>query len=281
MPKYLFLDNWTFSNYTTAEYAQRLANFIKSNGYTIIFNGISMTELYNSGWENGGVEERGARVARFLGDLHCVIVRPEEVWKSEIANFPTKLSSLPIELDLDALPTSHRKDAILHVLRGERNLLYNGIDITRWSTEYNEIKNNWLSSVNKIIEEGVRQGTIVKTPTGRYKAVDRVKREEFLLSLDWRLANAIPSRFYESSSVMHSIRCSTLCIWYHYVDPPTSTSAKKPNDIGDIAQLSLAPYCAVCTTDTKMAPTIKRALKELSSSCQIVTDRELKVMLGF
>jgi hypothetical protein len=280
MPKYLFLDNWTLSDYTSAEYAQRLANFIKSNGYTIIFNGISMTELYNPGWENGGVEERGARVARFLGDQRCVIVRPEEVWKSEAAIFPRKLDSMPIRLNLDTLPTSQRAAAILHVLRRDQTLLDADIDIVQWRNQYNTLKSRWLADIQEIIEKGVRQGTIVKTPAGSYKAVDRVKREEFLLSLDWRHANAIPSRFYEASSVMHSIRCSTLCIWYHYIDPPSRTSAKKPSDIGDIAQLSLAPYCAVCTADTKMAPTIKQALQELSSSCQIVTDRELKVMLG-
>jgi hypothetical protein len=70
MPKYLFLDTWTLSDYTSVEYVQRLANFIKSNGYTIIFNGIAMTELYNPGWANGGIEERGARAVRFLNDQH-------------------------------------------------------------------------------------------------------------------------------------------------------------------------------------------------------------------
>src|SRR5437016_1804648 len=112
MPKYLFLDNWTLSNYTTVEYAQRLANFIKSNGYTIILNGIAMTELYNPGWANRGVEERGLRAVRFLSDQHCVIVRPEVVWNSEIESFPATLMTLPIALDLDALPRPHRQDAL-------------------------------------------------------------------------------------------------------------------------------------------------------------------------
>jgi hypothetical protein len=277
MPKYIFLDTWTFSDYTTAEYVRRLANFIKSNEYTIIFDGLLMVELYNPGWENRGTEERGARVARFLSNQRCVIVRPEEVWKSEIVNFPRRLSSLPIKLDLDTLPASERENAILGVLRGDKTLLDNDIDIVRWKIEYESMKNQWLADAEKIIEEGVRQGTIIKATRNRYKEISAVKKEEFLLSLDWRHADTIPSDFFYAGSVMRSIRCSSLCFWDHYIDYPLGeTPQKRGGDIGDIFQLSLAPYCDIVMADTKMARTIKRALEKLSCPCQVFTRYELE-----
>lgn len=281
MAKYIFLDTWALSNYTKAEHVLRLESFIKSHGYTILFNGVSITELYNPGWEEGEPEERGARVARFLGQQNCVVVRPEEVWKAEIANFPRGLSFLPIQFDLVTLPASQRESAILSVLRGDKTLRDNAIDIVRWKTEYEGFKSQWLASVEQIIEEGVRQQTLIKSPGGRYRAVSREKREEFLLSLDWRFADSIPPDFVHAASVMRSIRCSTLYFWYQYIDyPPGATPKKSLSDIGDIFQLSLAPYCEVVTADTKIAPILKRTLKELSCSCQVYTHHELETQLG-
>ncbi len=278
MSKYIFLDTWTLSNYTKAEYALRLENFIKSNGYTILFNGVSMTELYNPGWEKGGEEERCARVARFLGDQHCIIVRPEEVWQAEAAIFPHQLDSLPIKLNIDTLPTSHRMAAILRVLRRDQTLLHEGIDIAQWRSQYDVLKSQWLAAVQEIIENGVQNSRIMKTATGRYEAVSREKREEFLRSLDWRLTNKSTYYSWQDTSVMRSIRFSTLCLWYHYISPlPGKLQQKSSSDIGDIFQLSLAPYCDTFTVDTKIALATQQALKELSCSCQILTYHELVV----
>ncbi|MFL5589258.1 MAG: hypothetical protein ACJ8DI_16645 [Ktedonobacteraceae bacterium] len=281
MSKYIFLDTWTLDKYTKARYAQHLANFIKSNGYTIVFNGLSMAELYNSEWEKGGTEERGARVARFLGDQHCIIVRPEEVWQAEAAIFPRHLDSLPIKLNIDTLPNSQRIAAMLSIFRRDQTLLDEGMDIAQWRSQYDALKSQWLADVEKIIEEGVRQETIIKATQNRYKAASSEKREAFLRSLDWRLTNKSTYYSWQDTSVMRSIRFSSLCLWYHYIDYPAGETPKKsPSDIGDIFQLSLAPYCDVITTDTKIAPTLKRVLHELSYACQILTYHELEMELG-
>jgi hypothetical protein len=281
MPKYIFLDTWVLSNYTTAAYGQRLAHFIKSNGYTIVFNGLSMAESHNEGWEGGGIEERSARVASFLGNQHCVVIEPEEVWKSEGSRFPNQLDTVPVQLDLNTIHSpDERVSEILAVLRRRQDLLNEGIDVGQWKAKLKPLKNQWLEDVQRIIENGINQGYLIKTANDRYKTDNKEKREEFLRSLDWRLANQSTYYSWQDTSIMRGIRLSNLCLWYRYISPPRGQLPKKTgSDIGDIFQLSLLPYCNAFTVDTKMAPTVKLALEELPCSCQILTHNELKAEL--
>ncbi|HEY4035664.1 MAG TPA: hypothetical protein VGL94_17035 [Ktedonobacteraceae bacterium] len=281
MPKYIFLDTWVLSDYTKAEYVQKLENFIKSNDYTIVFSGLSMAESYNPGWQGGGIEEQGARVASFLGNQHCVIVRPEKVQKFEGHQFPGQVDTLPIEMDLDTIDSpDERVSEILKVLRRDPALLDEGIDIEQWCREYEAFKKQWLTDVQKIIENSVKQGYLIKTRGDRYKTNSEEKREEFLRSLDWRLANQSTYYSWQDTSIMRGIRFTNLCLWHHYISPPPNQIPKKSgSDIGDLFQLSLLPYCNAFTVDTKMAPTVKLALEEFPCSCQILTHNELKAEL--
>jgi hypothetical protein len=284
MSKYIFLDSWVLSDYTKAAHAQQLAHFIQSNGYTIVFNGLSMTEVYNPGWKGAEHEERGANIAQFLGGQHCVVIEPEEVWNKEAVVFPHQLSDPPINLNLDEIPVEKRVGAILQVLRRYSDLITQSVDVGQWSDAYKILKSRWLNATQQIIENGIRQGLLIEANGGSYKAVCQEKREEFLRSLDWRFTTSLVASEHgagENTAIMRGSRFSNLCFWYQYVSPlPDNKPKLNQSDIGDIFQLSLLPYCHAFTVDTKMFPTVKQALKEAPYSCQILTQHDLDMNLG-
>src|SRR5215212_1493666 len=131
MSKYLFLDNWVLSDYTTTERLHLLSDFIRKNNYTIMIDALSFTELYNPGWEKASGDDRTARAAELLGQHRCVIVDPQKVWKAELQTFPDALIQMPIELDLNDIPAHHRSSVLLMFLRRDKIFLEQGKDIAQ------------------------------------------------------------------------------------------------------------------------------------------------------
>jgi len=287
MPRYIFLDNWVFSLVRNPKLATGLIAFIRSNGLTVIITSLSMTELYNPGWKEGGASERGAAAAKFLARIPCVIVSPVRVWEMEIAANLCPLSALPVELDLAELSEDLRAAALLGFLRRDSLYLQQGKDIQAWSLEYEETKKRWPSSVANIIENACHNDDLRRDKKGRFTDLSST-REVFLLSLDLRLAEraAIDSiiadlvRRKKEGQVnrLTSIRLSSLCFWYSYVEIDKNATPKHGNsDIGDFHQISLLPYCSAFTTDGAMYNMLQRIHEQVvPAKCEVMTKRLLE-----
>ena len=284
MARYIFLDNWVFSFLNNPSAEARLTAFVRSNGFTVLLTSLSLVELYNPGWQGAVREERGAAAVRFLARVPCVVVNPQRVWEMEVAAHLGQLRNLPIELDLSILPDDLREATLLGFLRRDDLFLQQGLDIQAWSLSYKEVKEGWLADVANIIETACSRGHLKRDKAGKFMELADF-REIFLLSLDLRHAdgrdvNAILTDVLERPqaglySHLTSVRLSSLCFWYSYIDIDKSNQPKRQgSDIGDFYHLSLLPYCSAFTTDGTMYRTLQRIRERervIPINCQLMT----------
>lgn len=288
MTKYLFLDNWVLSNYTKGEKLHSLSQFIQENEYTIAIDSLSFVELYNPNWEGAGDDERGIRAVNLLSRHPLVIVDPLKIWNSELESFPSKVEALPTELNLDQLPLPHRAKTLLMFLRRDHVFVEMGKDIAVWATNYDQLKREWRDDVDAIITHALTSGTLKKEMD---KFIDlSFFKEKFLRSLDARhlaeyfdshkehtLKMAMSDMANGSSKNLLSIRASSLCFWFSYVDIDKSFFPKrKGSDIGDYYQMSLLPYCTMFTTDTTMFRLAQRTVREMDLACKVLDYKMLE-----
>lgn len=292
MPKYIFLDNWVLSDYTKEDKQQLLSEFIRRNNYTVLINGLSATELYNPGWQQAKNTDRTNRAARFLSQHPCVVVRPEKVFKVEIESFPAIVEYLPTELSFDDLPSQHRMQALLSVLRGDDFLLDHGINIKQWVADYNKLKGTWLKDAKQIIEHACSTGVLTRDKNGRFIDLEKSK-EEFLITLDRRhfslldskereaLGTKIVDLFMGATRTLPAVRFSSLCFWYANIDTDRAFPLKKRgSDIGDFFQMSLIPYCSAFTVDGTMDRLLHRVMTDVKYKCEIINDKILDARIN-
>ena len=288
MTKYLFLDNWVLSNYARGENFQPLSQFIKENDYSIAIDSLSFVELYNPGWEAAGQNDRGAKAVDILAQHPSVIVDSAKVWKSELESYPNRVETLPTELNLDQLPQPHRAKTLLMFLRRDNTFVKIGKDIVAWSINYGRLKKEWPDHVDMIINHALTIGTLRKK-NGKFVDLPNLK-EGFLRSLDARhlaeyydnhknhsLRITMSDMAAGASKELLSIRASSLCFWFSYVDIDKRFLPKrKGSDIGDYYQMSLLPYCTMFTTDTTMYRLAQRVVGEMNLACKIVDYKMLE-----
>ena len=289
MPRYLFLDNWVFSLLRDPETGARLTTFVRSNSFTVLLTSLSMVELYNPGWEKAEADERGAMAVRFLASVPSVIVDPQRVWDMEVAANLSRLEALPLQLDLSDFTANVREEILLRLLRRDEFFLERGLDIQAWSRGYEELKKGWLSEVANIIEKACDRGDLKRDKAGRFTELEDSK-DIFLFSLDFRHADghdvdAILSDMLQRMQVgrqrLTSVRLSSLCFWYSYVDVDKANRPKlRGSDIGDIYHISLLPYCSAFTTDNTMHRTLQRIRERVVPvNCPVMTKQLLEERL--
>jgi hypothetical protein len=288
MARYIFLDNWIFALLGVPEAEARLTAFVRSNGFTVLLTSLSLVELYNPGWQGAGREERGAAAVRFLARVPCVIVNPQRVWKMEAAAHLGKLDSLPLELNLSDLSDDLRESTLLRFLRRDDLFLQQGLDIHAWSLGYEEVKKAWLADVANIIENACSHGDLKRNKAGRFTELEDSSKELFLLSLDLRHADghdvdAILADVLQRAQAglrprLTSVRLSSLCFWYSYVDIDKANQPKRQgSDVGDFYHISLLPYCSTFTTDGTMYRTLQRIRERVvPASCHLMTKAMLE-----
>jgi len=291
MPKYIFLDNWVYSLLTDAENERRLSAFLHHQGYTILTTSLSFVELYNPNWENAGDKDRMNRTAHFLSKNLSVIVDPEKVWKAEIKLYPNPVSSLPIELDLESISDNLRSLTLLSFLKGDNLFIQQGKNIEQWREQYDRTKATWFDDVENIIEHACQTGYLKRNKKGKFIELQQLK-EIFLFSLDFRLAEAdkidtLLSKLVEKAksgemAQLTSIRLSSLCFWYSYVNIDQANRMKRnESDIGDFYHISLLPYCSAFTTDGSMYRMLKRINEPIkSTNCEVITHQKLDKILS-
>ena len=281
MTNYLFLDNWVLSNYTKGEKLHSLSKFIQDNNYTIAIDSLSFVELYNPNWEAAGEDDRGIRAVNLLAQHPLVIVDPSRIWILELESFPSKVETLPTELNLDQLPFYHRAKTLLMFLRRDNIFVEMGKDITTWSANYDRLKREWPDNVNAIIDHALTIGYL-KKENGVFINLSNLK-EKFLRSLDARhlaeyfdnhndhnLKIAMSDMAAGASNNLLSIRASSLYFWFSYIDIDKSFLPKrKGSDIGDYYQLSLLPYCTMFTTDITMSRLAQRVIREMNLASRV------------
>ena len=288
MTKYLFLDNWVLSNYAKGESLHPLSQFITENDYSIAIDSLSFVELYNPGWEAAGENDRGAKAVDLLAQHPSVIVDPVKIWKSELESYPRRVETLPTELNLDQLPQPHRAKTLLMFLHRDNMFVEMGKDIVVWSANYGRLKKEWLGDVDTIINHALTIGTL-KKKNGKFVDLPNLK-EGFLKSLDARhlaeyydnhknhkLRITMSDMAAGASKKLLSIRASSLCFWFSYVDIDRGFLPKRRgSDIGDYYQMSLLPYCRMFTVDTTMYRLAQRVAREMNLACKIVDYKMLE-----
>ena len=274
----MFLDTWALQEYTQSAWREQLGSFIAGTGYTVVTTSLLLTELYNEGWQRGGPNERGARVTDFLASQHCVIIDPPAIWQAEFSNFPNPLEQMPIELDLDEIPGVQRAEALLMFLRRDPIFLNMGKDISMWARRIAQEKAVWPSSVDTIIKNALAQGYLTRDARRQFVTPDK---EIFLTSLDLRLTeDSDISRYLGRTALLRSVRLSSLMFWRRYVQQERGQRFQAMHsDVADIEHISLMPYLAMCTVDTKMLPTAQLAANDAACSCIILGKRELEAAL--
>lgn len=180
------------------------------------------------------------------------------------------------------LPENQREATLLRFLRRDELFLRQGHDIEVWSLEYMEAKRTWLVDVEKIIENACVNGYLKRDESGRFSDLAETK-EFFLFSLDLRNADpsAVDAILKEmlrrknggNPSHLTSVRLSSLCYWYHYVDVDRANQPKRSgSDLGDFYHISLLPYCAAFTSDGTMYRTLNRIRESVVPvSCKLMT----------
>jgi hypothetical protein len=282
MNKYIFLDNWVFPLLRDPDVAAGLISFIWSNGLTVLLTSLSMVELYNPGWQGAKEgEERGAAAAQFLARVPCVIVNPSRVWEMEVAAHLSPLDHLPFELDLADLSPSLRGPTLLRFLRRDELFLDQGKDIRILDLGYKAFKETWLSEIENIIDNACLHGDLKRNKNGDFIDLEST-RDIFLFSLDFRhathldidtlIANLKRTRAGIRPGLT-SVRLSSLCFWYSYIDiDPSNRPKRQGSDIGDFHQISLLPYCSVFTTDGTMYNTLQRIRdRVVPVNCQVMS----------
>ena len=287
MKKYIFLDNWVLSDFTRTDKRDMLSDYIQDNGLSILINRATVAELYNPGWQHSKVNDRGARVAEFIAQHPSAIIHPDRVFQSEIDNYPSQLTNLPIDFDLNILPSNHKAPVLLMILRRDESLLKEGIDVTKWVDEIQVFKTSWLSDVENIIDKACKKGVLTRDGKGRFINLEGEK-ENFLRFLDRRyftpemittmdIRKNFKLMFEGATANLPAVRLSSLFFWFAYVDiDKHQLLARKPSDIVDFYQMSLIPYCSVFTVDTSMLRLINRIKAHISYPCEILDQHELE-----
>jgi hypothetical protein len=291
MPNYLFLDNWVLSKYTQPERRALLSAFIRRHDYTILFNSLAFTELYNPGWNMAQGEERAARVVAFLIQHPCVIVDPESVFRAELVSYPEHMRDLPVALNLADIPAQQRHDTLLGFLRRNSAFLVQGKDVQQWVLGMERLKATWLETVDAIIADASAKNTLKRDQRDRF--IDLAdSKEPFLLSLDRRhfghlgaaeregLGSCLISLMMGGLAQLPAVRLTSLCFWYAYIDVDKAYLIKRQgSDISDFYQMSLIPYCSVFTTDNTMHRLIQRIRQDMPFSCTILNEQLLDAAL--
>ena len=291
--KYIFLDNWVLTDYTKPDRQSFLSNYLEKNQFTVIIDSLSLTELYNPGWQNAQEGDRTARATDFISRHPVVIVDPAKLFRAEIKSYPNPILTLPIELDLETLPAEYRKQTLKLLLQGDPLFLNQGKDIRVWSQNYENLKSKWLNTIEDIINKASQAGVLTRDETGRFTQLETDK-EKFLLTLDKRhfslfdaserekLGTKIVELFLSETSKLPAVRFTSLCFWYAYIQiDKTHPISRNPSDVGDFYKMGMIPYCTAFTTDNKMQWICRRILGENNQySCTILNKRELDKELG-
>ncbi len=294
MRRYIFLDNWVLADFTKSDRQPYLSSYIKNKQLTVILDSLSLTELYNPGWENTQENDRISRATNFLSKHPTIIVDPVKVFRAEIENYPKLIQDLPLELDLEVMSAEHREQSLKLLLHHDELFINQGKDIRTWVENYKKEKSELLSNIDKIIKDAVRSDVLTTDKAGRFIQLESEK-EKFLLTLDRRhfghfsdkervqLGTKIVELFEGETSKLHAVRFTSLCFWYAYVQADkTHLFPKTPSDIGDFCQMSMIPYCAVFTADNKMQWLSKRIANATSQiSCLLLNKNDLDKEIGF
>lgn len=290
-PRYAFLDTWVFSLLRDPGAEGRLTKLLRSGRYTVVLTSLSFTELFNPGWKTLSGSDRIATAARFLARLPCVIVNPRKVFEGELAADLSPLRKLPVELDLAQLSPETREPVLLALLQRSDVFRSQGHDVERWNDNYGLLKRTWLADVDRIIQSACDNGYLRRDPRGRFVGLEACK-ELFLLSLDLRLAESsdidhivaavIRRRASGQQLRLTSVRTTSLCFWYSYVDVDASSRTRRSgSDIGDFYQLSMLPYCRLFTTDSTMRRVLLRIREPVApTDCVVLSKRELEAELA-
>ncbi len=290
MNRYIYLDNWVSGLLENDHFESALRNYLLREGYTILVSSVSLTELYNPGWEQKGRLDRTARAAELYAEVPAVVVRPESLWDKEIHNNLFRLRELAETYDLAKIPRELRKESFLRLLRRDETFLKGGIDIGEWDSSYKLAKISWLDDVRRIINDGCRDGNLARDSNGRLIQLEE-HRERFLYSLDLRLApadrragilQAQIGRRQSGPIGLTAVRFGSLVFWYLYVNIDPSNRVKhQPSDIGDIYHLSLLPYCEAFTVDKPMQRLLQRIdYPGWPTSCKIMNQDQLRQEIG-
>jgi hypothetical protein len=292
MSNYVFLDTWVLSEYTKPSKQHLLSDFIRSNNYTVLIDSLSVTELYNPGWREAISEERVSRVTRFLGQHPYAIVDPQDVFKSEIEAFPTRLSSIPIRISSEHLPSHLAAPALVALLRRDPVFLEQGIDIAQWAQHYQTLKAGWLQDIDQITDHACAHATLARNSAGTFINLT-AQKEGVLQTLDRRhfshfspeereaLGVKIVELVMGATSQLPAVRLSSLYFWYAYVDTDKAYPMKRQgSDIGDFYQMSLIPYCAAFTVDSTMYRLVQRVLADVSYPCTTLNPKQLELALN-
>ena len=294
MSHFIFLDNWVLSDYTKPDRLLHLSSYIKSKQLTVVIDSLSLTELYNPGWENAREDDRVARTTKFIGKHPTVIIDPVKVFRSEIEIYPQQIQSLPTELDFEVMSTENREQALRLFLHHDELFIKQGKDIRIWAENYKKVKSEWLGDIEKIINNAVQSGVLTRDKTGRFTQLE-TEKEKFLRTLDLRhfslfnererkkLGAKIVELISGETSKLPAVRFTSLCFWYAYIQTDKShLIPRAPSDIGDFYQMSIVPYCEVFTTDNKMQWLSMRIAEETgSNSCRILNRNDLDKEIGF
>jgi hypothetical protein len=289
MHKYLFLDNWVLSDYTKNGRQEALSAYVNANEFTVVVNSLLLVEMFNPCWEGSVCDDRVSRAVRLLSKHHCVVLHPHAVIRAEIEAYPNRLEQLPADLDLDDIPAEHRATTLLRFLRGDDLFLRQGKDIGQWAMHYRDAKSTWLRDVDRIVEDGRRNG-LLRLGVGARVLGKESHKEEFLRTLDRRHfePEQIRSRgadiitlFLHGTANLPAVRFNSLCFWYAYIDVDKRHPLKKQgSDLGDLYQMSLIPYCSAFTIDGHMARVARRAMVETDHRCVVLSPDELESNLA-
>jgi len=294
MSRYIFLDNWALSDYTKPDRLPYLSGYIKNKQLTVVINSLSLTELYNPGWQNAQGKDRTARAISFISTHSTLIVDPMKLIRAEIESYPEQIQSLPIELDLEIMSKESRGQSLTRFLHHDELFIKQGKDIRVWVKNYEKEKVEWLGNIDKIIENAVQSGVLTRDKTGRFTKLEKEK-ENFLATLDRRhfshfnakeweqLGARIIQLFMDATSKLPALRSTSLYFWYAYIQTDKAHPiSKAPSDLGDFYQMSMIPYCEIFTTDNKMQWLSKRIADEVSPIfCRILNKDDLDKEIGF
>ncbi len=294
MSRFIFLDNWVLSDYTKPDRLPYLSSYIKSKQLTIVIDTLSLTELYNPGWQNTQEGDRVARATKLIGKHPTIIVDPVKVFRAEIESYPLQIPSLPIELNLQVMPAENREQALRLFLHHDELFIQQGKDIRVWAENYKKMKAEWLGDIERIIIDAVQSGVLTRDSAGRFTQLE-AEKEQILVTFDRRhfshfsaqereqLGTKIVELFMGGTSKLPAVRFTSLCFWYAYIQTDKShLIPRAPSDIGDFYQMSLVPYCEVFTTDNKMQWLLIRIAEATSSNSRRTLNRkDLDTEIGF
>jgi hypothetical protein len=265
---------------------------VQAKKYTVLLTTHALVELYNPGWAGADKQERGAKMAEFIGEVPSVIVNVEKIFEAELKADLVPLETLPVELDLRTIPSERRSAGLLALLRADEWFVQRGKDIRTWAQQTKQLKAGWLADVDRIIADAVETGNLVRRSDGTY-GTSREEKERFLFSLDFRHAKpedvgAILKVSNEriragNPSRLPALRLYSLCFWHAYVDVDKAHRIpRKGSDLIDLLHISLIPYCAAMAVDSKMRKMLDRIRAPTEpTSCNVFSQSTFEKILEY